>query len=67
MQSHWDHLVHVFRELTDVASTALCTHSAMTSLLTEPPPDARWCPVCRGIHDAWQAASGDDPGHWSPQ
>jgi hypothetical protein len=48
--SPWDHRVHGFRMLGDVASEAICSHSAITSRLTEPSDQDRRCQGCLMIH-----------------
>ncbi|HEU5471638.1 MAG TPA: hypothetical protein VFV67_13370, partial [Actinophytocola sp.] len=41
---------HAFRELGEVASSAICTHSASTSHLTEPADEHRRCQACLLLH-----------------
>lgn len=44
--SGWDHQVHAFPVLGEVASEAACTHTAMTGRLTEPTGREQVCPAC---------------------
>lgn len=48
--SPWDHNVHAFAMLGEVASEAMCTHSALTSRLTEPNGHDRRCQGCMLLH-----------------
>jgi hypothetical protein len=48
--SPWDHQVHGFRELGEVASEAICQHSALTSRLDEPLDSDRRCQGCLLLH-----------------
>lgn len=49
-QSPWDHFVHAFTALGEVASEAICGHCAPTSRLPEPLPGAKWCVACLLVH-----------------
>lgn len=48
--SPWDHHVHGFRELGEVASEAICQHSALTSRLGQPTDDDQRCLGCLLVH-----------------
>jgi hypothetical protein len=48
--SRWDHHVHAFRKLTEVASEALCSHTALTATLTEPGDRNKPCIACLLVH-----------------
>jgi hypothetical protein len=50
LQSPWDHFVHAFPEMGEVASEAICEHCAPTSRLTDPLPGAKRCLACLLIH-----------------
>jgi hypothetical protein len=49
-KSPWDHNVHAFRVLGEVASEAICKHSALTRRLTEPEETDRACQACMLLH-----------------
>ena len=49
-KSPWDHNVHAFRVLGEVASEAICEHSVLTRRLEEPSDDDRYCHACRLMH-----------------
>jgi hypothetical protein len=48
--SPWDHRVHAFRELGEIASEAICQHCAPTSRLGEPTHADRRCLGCLLVH-----------------
>lgn len=56
-RSPWDHFVHAFHALGEVASEAICTHSARTSGLAEPEEGAKKCQACMLLHGAELAGS----------
>jgi hypothetical protein len=49
-KSAWDNQVHAFRFLGEVVSEAICSHSCLTSRLTEPSDKDRRCQGCLMIH-----------------
>lgn len=63
--SNWDHKVHGFRTLGEVASEAICTHSALTKKLTDNDGSHRWCHACQLIHGDELAAKLGDAGQWT--
>lgn len=50
LQSPWDHRVHAFRVMGEIASEAICSHCAPSARLTEPLPGAKQCLACLMIH-----------------
>jgi hypothetical protein len=48
--SPWDHWVHAFRELGEIASEAICGHCAPTSRLGAPMDRDRRCLGCLLLH-----------------
>jgi hypothetical protein len=49
-KSPWDGNVHAFRELGEIASEAICEHSALTSRLQTPTNRDRKCHACLLLH-----------------
>jgi len=64
LQSPWDHFVHAFRELGEVASEAICQHCAPTSRLVEPFQGAKRCLACLLIHGGDLADQHGDQPRW---
>lgn len=66
--SGWDGQLHAFPSLGEVVSEALCTHSALTSALTEPgqpsTETARWCPLCLEIVRGALTTDVSDRARW---
>lgn len=59
LQSPWDHNVHAFAALGEVASEAICTHCAPTSRLIEPLAGAKKCLGCLYLHGNDLAGQGE--------
>lgn len=55
-RSPWDNRVHAFRELGEVASQAVCAHSALTDRLDEPLPGDPECLACKRLREELAAA-----------
>jgi hypothetical protein len=62
-RSPWDHNVHAFRELGELASSAICTHSATTGHLTEPAEEHRRCQACLLLYGDELAERAGHPGN----
>jgi hypothetical protein len=62
--SHWDHQVHAFRKLSEIASEAICTHTALTAKLTEPGDTDKPCIACLLVHGNDLADQHDETAQW---
>jgi hypothetical protein len=62
--SHWDHQVHAFRTLTEIASEAICTHTALTAKLTRPGDTAKPCIACLLVHGNDLADQHGEAAQW---
>lgn len=65
--SNWDHRVHAFRQLGEVSSTAVCSHSALTNKLTEDAKNTNRCLACVIIVGGEMADRGGEPGRYQQE
>ena len=62
--SHWDGRKHAFRKLGEIASEAICTHTALTAKLTVPGDGAKPCLACMLIHGSELADKHGEAARW---
>jgi hypothetical protein len=62
--SNWDHQVHAFRKRGEIASEAICSHTALTAKLTEPGDSSKPCVACLLVHGNELADDHGDAAYW---